>query len=243
MKITFLGTSHGVPSDTRFCSGIIIQIGDAYYLLDGGAPLGDLVMRYAVPAAKIRAAFVTHMHGDHTWGLFHLLDLMNWAWTDSSLQVLMPEQCGIDALKQMQEVLCSPLDEKRIRFSVTKAGRVYEDENMAVTAIPTRHMPNGRPSFAYLVEAEGKRVLFTGDMHADMEDFPKIALDEATDCIVCEAAHQKAETTLAKARLCPTKHFIITHVYPDEKFPVFDAAAQDMSFDLHTVRDGEVLEL
>jgi len=243
MKITFLGTSHGVPSDTRFCSGILIQVKDAYYFLDGGAPLADLVMRYQVPTEKIKGAFVTHMHGDHTWGLFHLLDLINWKWTDCSLDVLLPEQCGIDSLKQIEEVVCHPLDEKRIRFSLTHPGKVFEDGIITMTAIPTQHMPNNRPSFAYLMEAEGKCVLFTGDMAADMEDFPQIALDEATDCIVCEAAHQAAETTLNKARRCPTGHFLITHVYPDEKFPIFEAAAKEMPFDFRTVKDGDSIQL
>ena len=43
MKITFLGTSHGVPAKDRFCSSIMLESGGSFYFIDAGAPVMDLL--------------------------------------------------------------------------------------------------------------------------------------------------------------------------------------------------------
>ena len=45
MKITFWGTSHGVPAHDRYCSCTLIESGDVFYLIDCGAPAVDLIHR------------------------------------------------------------------------------------------------------------------------------------------------------------------------------------------------------
>ena len=61
MKITFLGTSHGVPSPTRYCSATLLEVEDRAYLIDAGAPVADLLIRRGVPFEKLRAVFTTHI--------------------------------------------------------------------------------------------------------------------------------------------------------------------------------------
>ena len=39
MKITFLGTSHGVPAADRYCYCVMIESGKSVYFIDGGAPM------------------------------------------------------------------------------------------------------------------------------------------------------------------------------------------------------------
>ena len=63
MKITFLGTSHGVPAANRFCSSYMIEAGNAVYLVDAGAPVADLVLRQGREITDVRAIFTTHIHG------------------------------------------------------------------------------------------------------------------------------------------------------------------------------------
>ena len=64
MKITLLGTSHGVPAADRYCSCTLIEAGHAAYLIDAGAPAIDLLLRRGVDLTAIRALFTTHLHGD-----------------------------------------------------------------------------------------------------------------------------------------------------------------------------------
>jgi hypothetical protein len=55
------------------------------------------------------------------------------------------------------------------------------------------------PSYAILLEAEGKRVLFTGVLSNEVkkDDFPKVGLEEETNVIICEMAH------FGVAEICP----------------------------------------
>lgn len=43
MKITFLGTGHGVPSPDRHCSATLVEVGGKRYLIDAGAPVVDIM--------------------------------------------------------------------------------------------------------------------------------------------------------------------------------------------------------
>ena len=52
MKITFLGTSHGVPAADRYCSSAMIEVNGSVYLIDAGAPVIDLLIRQALKAYK-----------------------------------------------------------------------------------------------------------------------------------------------------------------------------------------------
>ena len=48
MKITYLGTSHGVPTETRFTTSFLLQVGDNSYIIDAGAPIASLLLKHNV---------------------------------------------------------------------------------------------------------------------------------------------------------------------------------------------------
>ena len=80
-----------------------------------------------------------------------------------------------------------------------------------VTAIPTQHCPD---SHAFFVEAEGKAVLFTGDLKHPNVDFPKIAKEKPTEFVICEAAHFPATDYAPVLAACPTKQVLVNHYAP-----------------------------
>ena len=100
--------------------------------------------------------------------------------------MLLPEQDVIDLLKQwLPTVNHSPLRE--LRFACYKEGVIYDDGVLKVTAIRTQHIA---VSYAFLLEAEGRKVLFTGDLHhGSPTDFPEIAYSTHLDMVFCESAH------------------------------------------------------
>ena len=133
MKITFLGTSHGVPSASRYCSSALVECGDNVYLIDGGAPVADLLIRYGIPYEKLRGVFVTHMHSDHTFGLLHLCSLADWYFRQSSFDVFLPEEEGIDAFRRLLLVSDKSFDEERIRLKKSCSGVMYADGCLTVS--------------------------------------------------------------------------------------------------------------
>lgn len=247
MKITFLGTSHGVPSPTRYCSATLLEVEDRAYLIDAGAPVADLLIRLGVPFEKLKAVFTTHIHDDHTAGLPALCSLANWYYKESDFDIYMTEVEGIRIFRQMVQITDRTLDERRLRFHLASPGAFYDDGTLRVTAIPTRHMEevNGT-SYAYLIEARGRRILFTGDLHGeDAADFPAVAAQAPTDLIVCEMAHFGPEVIFPRLAACPVKQVLFNHVYHDYEasMAAIRAAAGKYPFEVRAVEDGDVVEL
>ena len=69
MEVTFLGTSSGSPSFTRNVSSYALRLTDEIWLFDCGEATQHQLMRSHLKYSKITRIFITHMHGDHIFGL------------------------------------------------------------------------------------------------------------------------------------------------------------------------------
>ena len=69
MELTFLGTSSGSPSFTRNVSSYALRLTDEIWLFDCGEATQHQLMRSNLRYSKITRIFITHMHGDHIFGL------------------------------------------------------------------------------------------------------------------------------------------------------------------------------
>ncbi len=246
MKLMFLGTSHGLPTEDRFCSATILECGGVYYLIDAGAPVAQLLVRYGIAFEQLRAVFVSHRHADHTYGLPHLVELSTWYYKDSSYDVFMTEQQGVDALRTYVSSSQDNGIGDNVRLCVLQEGKVFEDENITVTAIPTDHMNGKHPSYAFMIEGEGKRVFFTGDLHCgDASDFPQLAKDLPSEVVVCEFAHFRKPCIEQHLRDVKTKQVVFNH-YNENWAPAMVAElADDVAFTLPVslAHDGEIMEI
>ena len=75
MELTFLGTSSGTPTRTRNVSAMAIKRANSkdWYLVDCGEGTQHQVLRTSLSLQRLRAIFITHVHGDHCYGLPGLL--------------------------------------------------------------------------------------------------------------------------------------------------------------------------
>ena len=71
MNIVFLGTSAGVPTKTRNVTGIAVreERGNGWYLVDCGEGTQHQILHTSLSINALRAIFITHIHGDHCYGL------------------------------------------------------------------------------------------------------------------------------------------------------------------------------
>ncbi len=78
IRIVFLGTSAAVPQKDRFLSSIALQreTGEIF-LFDCGEGTQYQMMRFNINFQKITKIFFSHLHGDHVFGIFGLLNTMN----------------------------------------------------------------------------------------------------------------------------------------------------------------------
>ncbi len=185
MKLTFIGTSHGVPEGDRRCACTLIEVGDRRYFVDMGTQAIEDVRRRHLPMESIKGIFITHMHGDHINGLVSFVDLISWYFKTCDPRIVLPNLMGVDVLRAWLMVNSTTLRED-LEFQQTQEGPVFDDGFLKVTAFRTQHIEN---SFAYLLEADRRRVLFTGDLKGPEIDFPTAALAEPVDLVIAEAAH------------------------------------------------------
>ena len=213
MKITFVGTSHGVPEKDRFCTCMMLESGGAIYFIDAGAPIVDHLVSNGKDINDLRAVFTTHVHSDHTVGLVHLVNLMNWYYKRSEADIFVTEQEHIDAtVRWTYTAGDGEADLNRIRLKVPTEGVVYKDENITVEYIPTAHMRN---SYAILVTEGNKRVLFGGDLSHGLrkQDVPPV-IKENIDGFVCELAHFTVEELEPYLEECRAKRLFFIHAKP-----------------------------
>lgn len=75
MEIQFLGTSSGAPTKQRNVTAIVVKHVNAkhWYLVDCGEGTQHQLLKTPLSVSKLEAIFITHVHGDHCFGLFGLL--------------------------------------------------------------------------------------------------------------------------------------------------------------------------
>ncbi|MBQ7384256.1 MAG: ribonuclease Z [Clostridia bacterium] len=246
MKITFLGTSHGVPSAERHCSCAMIEAGDAIYFIDAGASIIEELLKRKKDISKVRCLFTTHGHGDHIYGIIQFTDLINWYYTNYSINVYFTEQRVNDAVNNLIFATSgSKVKESRIKFITVDKDFVYEDENIRLSLIPNMHLGTTRPSYGILVESEGKRILFSGDLSKGLKDkdFPAILAEESIDAFVCELAHFGISDMLPYLDTCKAKSVYFTHVEPASKFEDIKAISNNYDFSVNILSDSDEIVL
>lgn len=247
MKIAFLGTGHGIGSPERHCSAALIESGGAIYYIDAGAPLFERTEALGFDAAKARVVFTTHAHGDHICGLYQFADLLNWAkrFAETRCRFFMTEKAVAEAMENLISLTAKPLDKSRLSFEIATEGLVYSDENIRVSYTPTKHIAVlNRPSYSIIIECEGKRVIFSGDMsqHLAEGDFPEAAYDEC-DLLVCELAHFSVEELTPYLKKAKAKRVAFSHVYPLTKYEEISRLQGKYPFEILSPSDMDVLTL
>ena len=242
MKITFIGTSHGVPAANRFCSCYMIESGDSVYMIDAGAPAADAIIRAGREIDDFRALFTTHVHTDHTAGVLGLISVMNWYYKRSSGDFFFTSEAQIKAIEGWFAAAADPLkNDGRLRLRVATAGEVYSDDNIRVEYIPNGHMAN---SYSILVSEGDKRVLFGGDFSNGLRsrDVPRVT-EESIDLFLCEMGHFTAADLSPYLEKCGAKTVAFAHVFPLEKYGDIEKIKGLYPFKILTPNDGDCVEI
>ena len=247
MNLTLLGTSHGVPSDIRYGSCYMLEVGENIYIFDGGAPVIDLLLREGKDLSKVKAFFCSHFHGDHIMGAISMFSLFNWYFKDADMDIYMPDAKSEKALVDFVAFTdAQPFPSERIRTNVYSDGVIFDDGVIKVTATRTQHNCGpDKKAYAFLIEAEGKSILYTGDMSGtpDTNDFPKVAYDRFIDIILCECAHFPVERMAKCMDKVNTDLFIVTHMFPMTKIDEIEAIKEKYNYEVIIAEDGDEIEM
>lgn len=139
MEITFLGTSSGVPTRSRNVSSVALRLPQRaeVWLFDCGEGTQHQLLHSEIRSSQIRRIFITHMHGDHIFGLMGLIASCGLAGTAQAIDIYGPE--GLESyLKACAKY--SYMDfSRRITVHQVQPGLVYEDEEFQVSCLRLKH--------------------------------------------------------------------------------------------------------
>lgn len=139
-KIRILGCGSALPTLKHFASSQIIEVRDKTFMVDCGEGTQIQVRRARIHFNKIFAIFITHLHGDHCFGLIGLISTLGMLGRTAPLHIYAPKELG-PILKLQMDFFCNGL-EYEVTFhevDTSVAGIVYEDKSVIVKSIPLNH--------------------------------------------------------------------------------------------------------
>ena len=158
MNITFLGTSSGVPTLTRNVSSLALKLSQKaeVWLFDCGEGTQHQLIKSTIKSSQIRKIFITHMHGDHIYGLPGLLATLGLSGNSKGIDIYGPSNLKnfiYSALKNSYCKISFPLKFFEVENSAQTNTNLFEDELMEVKCASLKHR---LPAFGYRVNEKDK---------------------------------------------------------------------------------------
>lgn len=149
MEVVFLGTGAGVPAKERNVTSIALQLLDerrATWLFDCGEATQHQILHTSIKPGKIEKIFITHLHGDHIFGLPGLLGSRSFQGGESLLTIYGPK--GINQFIETSIKVSTTHIRYPLEIVEIEEGVVFEDEQFCVTAKALEH---GIQSYGYRI--------------------------------------------------------------------------------------------
>ncbi|MEC0371518.1 ribonuclease Z [Paenibacillus chibensis] len=154
MELEFLGTNAGVPSLQRNVTSMALRMFEerrTFWLFDCGEATQHQILRSSLKLSKLEKIFVTHLHGDHIFGLPGLLSSRAYQGGTTKLTMY-----GPPGLKQFIDVSLT-LSQSRIEYELEvvehTGGTVYEDQEFTVESLLLDHRVD---SYGYRITEKDK---------------------------------------------------------------------------------------
>ena len=152
MQVTFLGTSSGVPTRARNVSAVALRLPQRaeMWLFDCGEGTQHQFLRSDLRLSQLRRVFITHMHGDHVFGLPGLLASLGLSGScNQGVDLYGPDPLEAflqGALSNSSTRIGYPLKIHRVRPAAEQGTLVFADDSLTVRCTPLTHRV---PAYAY----------------------------------------------------------------------------------------------
>lgn len=151
MELTFLGTGAGLPSHERNVTAIVLNLlaeSNQCWLFDCGEATQHQFLKTTLKPRKITKIFITHLHGDHLFGLPGLLSSRSFQGGEEGVVIYGPK--GIRTFVETSlQVSHARLPYPVSYVELTEGGFVFEDEQFIVDCAVLDH---GVTSFGYRIK-------------------------------------------------------------------------------------------
>lgn len=165
-EVTILGSSSATPVFNRNPTAQLLNCNEKIYLIDCGEGTQHQLIRFGLKASKIDAAFISHLHGDHYFGLIGLLSTMHLNGRVKPFQIFAP--APLREILEMQFKHSDTILRYEIDFIATTddiSRKIFENNDMTVETIVLNHrIPTTGFKFT---EKKRQRKLLSEKLEAD----------------------------------------------------------------------------
>lgn len=139
-EVTILGSSSATPVFNRNPTAQLLNCNEKYYLIDCGEATQQQLIKFGIKAAKINHIFISHLHGDHYFGLIGLLSSLHLNGRIKPMYIYGPEP-----LKEILELQFKHSDTKLkyelifVKTDATNAQVIFQNNDVTVETIVLNH--------------------------------------------------------------------------------------------------------
>lgn len=139
-KVHILGCGSALPTLQHNASSQIVELREKLFMIDCGEGTQIQLRRSRIHFSKIIAVFISHLHGDHCFGLPGMISTFGMTGRTAPLHIYAPAAFE-PILDQTLSFFCQGLEFKVVFHAVdtTQNKVVYEDRSLTVETIPLQH--------------------------------------------------------------------------------------------------------
>ena len=193
MNITFLGTSSGVPTLSRNVSSLALKLSQSSetWLFDCGEGTQHQIMKSNIKSSQIKKIFITHMHGDHIYGLPGLLATLGLSGNSNGIEIYGPAELKGFINSALSSSFCKlsfPLHFIEVENFAKKNKVLFENTKIKVNCACLKHKI---PAYGYRVSEKDKPGIFDikkaesmkiapGPIYSELQQGKKIKLEDGS---------------------------------------------------------------
>lgn len=139
-SVTILGSSSAMPTSKRFPTAHLLNVNERFYLIDCGEGTQIQLRKFHLPVARINHIFISHIHGDHVFGLYGLFSTFQLLGRKNDLHVFGPGELN-ELVNFYIRYFGNQQSYKIIVHSVGYSRKmlIYEDARIEVFSFPLEH--------------------------------------------------------------------------------------------------------
>lgn len=138
LAVTILGNNSALPAYDRHPTSQVVTLDDHLFLVDCGEGTQVQLARYRIRWSRINYIFISHLHGDHYFGLIGLLHSMGLLHRETDLHLFAP--AALQAILQLQfDASANTLPYKLHFHPLQEEGELVRTDKFRVSCFMTKH--------------------------------------------------------------------------------------------------------
>jgi ribonuclease Z len=139
-NVTILGSSSAIPTPARFTTSQVVNLNERLYMVDCGEAAQIQLRRFGIKFGRINHIFISHLHGDHIFGLPGLISSLTMGGKKGELNIYAHAELR-SLMSGLMNLINDSEDFKLIYHTLNKRRHSFllEDEKIRVESFPLKH--------------------------------------------------------------------------------------------------------